>query len=160
ISLEEVTITNKRYPLLFQTGETANGIPIVNGQHPHDFFMELAASYRLPVTERLTLNFYGGPRGEPALGPAGFPHRQSNSENPIAVLSHHLQDSTHIATNVATFGVTYRWLTWEASGFHGREPDEKRWGIEGGAIDSFATRFTVTPTTRWSGQFSIGRINN
>jgi hypothetical protein len=74
------------------------------------------------------------------------------------VISHHLQDSTHIATNVATLGVSYGPVTLEASGFHGREPDEKRWGIESGAIDSFASRITITPGSHWAGQFSMGRI--
>jgi hypothetical protein len=122
--------------------------------------MELAVSYQLRLGDRTALNLYGGPRGEPALGPPAFPHRLSNSENPMAVLAHHLQDSTHIATNVATAGITHGPVTWEVSGFHGREPDEKRWGIEGGAIDSLSTRLTVTPTSRWAAQFSIGRINN
>jgi hypothetical protein len=160
MSLEPATITDRRYPLLLQTGETVYGIPVINGQHPHDFFMELGASYHLPVTERIALNIYGGPRGEPALGPVAFPHRVSSSENPIAVLSHHYQDSTHIATNVITAGLTHGPVTFEASGFHGREPDEYRWGLEGGAIDSLSARLTVNPTTRWSGQFSVGRINN
>ncbi len=159
LSLEPATITGERYPLLFGAGETAHGIPIINGQHPHDFFMELAAAYQLPLGERTALNFYGGPRGEPALGPPAYPHRISASEDPVAVISHHLQDSTHIATNVATAGITHRALTFEVSGFHGREPDEQRWGIEGGAINSISSRLTVTPTARWSGQFSIGRIN-
>lgn len=160
LSLEPATITNRRYPLLLQTGETAYGIPVINGQHPHDFFMELAASYHLPMGEQTALNFYGGVRGEPALGPPAFPHRLSASENPIAVAAHHYQDSTHIAANVITAGLTHGPVTIELSGFHGREPDEKRWGIESGAIDSFAARLTLTPTRRWSGQFSIGRINN
>jgi hypothetical protein len=159
LSAEPLTITERRYPLLFATGETANGIPIINGQHPHDFVMELAASFKLPLGERTVFHLYGGPRGEPALGPPAFPHRASASENPVAVISHHLQDSTHIATNVATAGLTYGRLTWEVSGFHGREPDELRWGIEGGGIDSLSTRLTFTPSRRWSGQFSIGRIN-
>ena len=47
LSAEPATITGRRYPLLYATGETANGIPIINGQHPHDFFMELAASYKI-----------------------------------------------------------------------------------------------------------------
>jgi hypothetical protein len=160
LSFEPATITNRRYPLLLQTGETAYGIPVINGQHPHDFFMELGASYHLPFGERTAINLYGGPRGEPALGPTAFPHRVSSSENPIAVLAHHYQDSTHIATNVVTAGLTHGPVTIEASGFHGREPDEHRWGIEGGTIDSFSARATVNPTSRWSGQFSIGRINN
>jgi hypothetical protein len=109
--------------------------------------------------ERTSVQLYGGPRGEPALGPTAYPHRVSNSENPVGTISHHLQDSTHIASNVVTAGVSHGPVTFEASGFHGREPDELRWGIEGGAIDSFAARLTVSPGTSWSGQFSMGRIN-
>ena len=160
LSLDPATITSGRYPLLFATGETHRGIPIINGQHPHDFIMELAAAYRLRVGERSSIQIYGGPRGEPALGPTAYPHRASASENPVGVIAHHLQDATHIATNVITLGVTHGPLTLEASGFHGREPDEKRWGMEGGGIDSFATRISLSPGTRWSGQFSIGRLNN
>lgn len=160
LTFEPLTITKQRYPLLFQNGETAYGIPIINGQHPHDFVMELAASYQIPLGKRTSLNFYGGPRGDPAMGPPAFPHRISASENPLAVISHHFQDSTHISANVVTGGITHGPVTWEVSGFHGREPDEKRWGVESGAIDSLSTRLTVNPTPRWSGQFSIGRINN
>jgi len=160
LTFEPLTITGRRYPILFQTGETARGIPIINGQHPHDFLMEVAASYQIPIGERTAINFYGGPRADPALGPPAFPHRLSASENPLAVISHHYQDSTHISSSVITAGITHGPVTLEASGFHGREPDEKRWGMEIGAINSFATRLTLNPTPRWSGQFSIGRINN
>src|SRR5262245_12410732 len=38
-SAEPVTINQRRYPLLFQTGETAYGLSIIVGQHPHDLFM-------------------------------------------------------------------------------------------------------------------------
>ncbi len=159
LSLEPATVTGRYYPELFQEGETAFGLPIINGQHPHDFFMELAASYQISLGEKTVLNFYGGPRGEPALGPPSFPHRASSSEDPIAVLGHHQEDSTHIADNVVTAGITHGPVTLEASGFHGREPDEQRWGLEKGKIDSFSTRLTVTPNSRWSAQYSIGRIN-
>jgi hypothetical protein len=159
-TVEPLTITHKRYPLIFQTGELANGIPIINGQHPHDLFMELGVSYQRKVAENVTLNFFAGPRGEPVLGPAAFPHRASASENPMAVIAHHYQDSTHISSSVITAGATVGRVTLEASGFHGREPDEKRWGMEQGAIDSFAARVTVNPTRRWTAQFSAGRINN
>jgi hypothetical protein len=159
-SVDPLLLTKGRYPMLFQTGETWKNIPIINGQHPHDFVMELAGSYQYPIGESTTLNLYAGLRGDPALGPTAYPHRVSASENPIAVISHHYQDSTHISSNVATLGVTHKWVTLEASGFHGREPDEKRWGVELGAIDSFASRLTVTPTARWSAQYSAGRINN
>jgi hypothetical protein len=97
--------------IALQTGETANGIPVINGQHPHDLFMELGAPHHLPAGERTAFNFYGGVRGEPALGPTAYPHRLSSSENPIAVTAHHYQDSTHIPTNVLTAGFTDRDLT-------------------------------------------------
>jgi hypothetical protein len=42
LSLEPATVTDRRYPLLFEQGETAFGVPIADGQHPHDFIMELA----------------------------------------------------------------------------------------------------------------------
>ena len=47
LSLEPATVTQRFYPLLFQQGETAFGKPINDGQHPHDFIMELAALYDL-----------------------------------------------------------------------------------------------------------------
>lgn len=159
-SIEPLGVTNGRYPLLLQSGETWKNVPILNGQHPHDFVKELAGSYAYKLSENTTLHLYAGLRGDPALGPTAYPHRISTSENPIAVLSHHYQDSTHISGSVVTAGVTYRWLTLESSGFHGREPDEKRWGIEVGGIDSFSSRLTVTPTSRWAMQYSLGRINN
>ena len=100
LSFEPATISNRRYPELFQQGETAFGRPVVDGQHPHDFFMELAALYDYEVTHRTLLSFYAAPMGDPAMGPAAYPHRASASENPIAPLGHHLQDSTHIAADV------------------------------------------------------------
>src|SRR5699024_6480593 len=128
LSAEAATVTKKRYPLLFAGGETANGIPIINGQHPHDFFMELAASYKVPIGEKTSVHIHGGPGGEPALGPTASPHRASASENPAGTISHHLQDSTHIATNVVMAGATHGPVRLEVSGFLGREPDEQRWG--------------------------------
>src|SRR5262245_11163233 len=104
-SFEPATVTQRRYPLLFQTGETAYGLSIVDGQHPHDFFMELAGRYDIVVDERTQFFVYGGPVAEAALGPTAFPHRASASENPLATLGHHQQDSTHIATNVISAGL-------------------------------------------------------
>jgi hypothetical protein len=142
LSLEPATVSDRRYPELFQQGETAYGKPIINAQHPHDFFMELAAIYDLNISERAALSFYVAPVGDPALGPPAYPHRASSSEDPLAPLGHHLEDSTHIADDVVTVGITYRNLRLEASGFHGREPDEYRWNIDSGKIDSWSTRFT------------------
>jgi hypothetical protein len=160
LSFEPATITERQYPLLFQQGETAYGKPIVDGQHPHDFVMELAAIYDHPIGERTLLSFYAALVGDPALGPVAFPHRQSASEDPLATLGHHLEDSTHISDDVVTVGVTHGIFRVEASGFHGREPDEYRWNIDSGAIDSWATRVTVNPRQNWTGQYSIGQLHS
>lgn len=104
LSFEPGTVTKRFYPELFQQGETAFGNPIVDGQHPHDFVMELAALYDLKLGENGLLSFYFAPMGDPAMGPTAYPHRASASENPLAPLGHHLQDSTHIADDVITTG--------------------------------------------------------
>ena len=158
LSLEPATITGRQYPLLFQQGETAFGKPIADGQHPHNFFMEIAALYDLKLGKNGLLSFYAAPIGDPAIGPIAYPHRASASENPLAALGHHQEDSTHIAEDVVTVGVTYRIARVEASGFHGREPGENRWTISQGKIDSWSTRLTIQPGKNWSGQFSYGRI--
>jgi hypothetical protein len=159
-SLEPATVTQRRYPELFQQGETAFGRPIVDGQHPHDFLMELAAIYDLKLSDHALLSFYGGPVGDPAMGPTAYPHRASAAENPIAPLAHHLQDSTHIADDVLTAGLIYRVLRFEASGFHGREPDEDRWNIDSGKIDSWSMRLTVSPAPNWSLQYSMAHLTS
>jgi hypothetical protein len=160
LSLDPATITGKQYPLLFQTGETAYGKPLIDAQHPHDLFMELSVQYILPLTSRTAIGFYYAPMGDPALGPVAFPHRVSASEFPQATLSHHYQDSSHIVSQVITGGIKHGMALWEFSGFHGAEPDENRWNIETGAIDSWATRFTLSPNLNWSGQFSIGHLHH
>ena len=160
LSLEPATVSGQRYPELFQQGETAYGVPIVDGQHPHDFFMELAAIYDYKLNEKTLLSFYLAPVGDPALGPSAYPHRASASEDPIATVGHHLQDSTHIANDVITVGATYRSFRLEASGFHGREPDEDRWDIDSGKLDSWSARLTANPRQNWSLQYSIGQIHS
>jgi hypothetical protein len=163
-SLEPATVTSRQYPLLFQQGEIAFGKPIVDGQHPHDFFMEVAALYDIKLTERTLLSFYAAPIGDPAIGTTAYPHRMSASENPIAALGHHQEDSTHIAFNVLTTGFTWRWVRAEVSGFHGGEPGEGRWQFQpspnGLAIDSYSTRITFAPNANWSSQYSIARITS
>lgn len=158
-SLEPATVTQREYPLLFQTGETAFGRPIVDGQHPHDLFMELSVQYVRMVGEDTVLNLYFGPVGDPALGPVAFPHRVSASEIPQAPLGHHLQDSTHIANEVITAAIKRGIFRFEVSGFHGREPEENRWNIDTGGIDSWSSRLTLTPSANWVGQVSVGRLN-
>jgi hypothetical protein len=160
VSLEPATVTDRRYPLLFQQGETAFGVPIADGQHPHDFLMEVGALYDLKLGEKSLLSFYFAPVGDPAIGPAAYAHRVSAFEDPVAPLGHHQEDSTHIADDVVTIGVTYRIARIEASGFHGREPDEFRWNIDQGKIDSWATRLTIEAGKNWSGQYSYARIKS
>jgi hypothetical protein len=158
ISLEPATVTQRAYPELFQQGETAFDKPINDGQHPHDFVMELAALYDWKLSEKSLLSFYAAPVGDPAMGPAAYPHRASASENPMASLGHHLQDSTHIANDVVTTGLAYKLVRIEASGFHGREPDEFRWDIDSGKIDSWSARLTVQPGLNWSAQYSFAHL--
>jgi hypothetical protein len=160
LSLEPATVTDRFYPELFQQGETAFGKPIVDGQHPHDFIMELAALYDLKLGEKGLLSFYFAPVGDPAMGPTAYPHRASASEDPIAPLGHHLEDSTHIANEVITTGLTYKIARFEASGFHGREPDEFRWDIDSGKIDSWSIRATVNPAQNWSAQYSFAHLTS
>jgi hypothetical protein len=160
LSLEPATITGRQYPLLFQQGETAFGLPIADGQHPHNFFMEVAALYDMKLGANTLLSFYAAPVGDPAIGPTAYPHRASAFENPVAALGHHQEDSTHISDDVVTLGLTYRIARIEASGFHGREPNEHRWGIHQGRIDSWSTRLTFQPGRNWSGQYSYARITS
>jgi hypothetical protein len=160
LSLEPATITGRQYPLLFQQGETAFGKPIADGQHPHDFIMELGLLYDIKLASHTLLSFYFAPMGDPAIGPTAYPHRASAAENPVAPLGHHQEDSTHVADDVVTAGITYRIARIEASGFHGREPDEFRWDIDQGRIDSWSMRLTVQPGQNWGAQTSYARIHS
>jgi hypothetical protein len=158
LSLDPATITDRRYPLLFQTGETAFGKPIIDGQHPHDFIMSLGFQYALSLGENTTLVLYFAPVGDPALGPIAYPHRASAMELPQATLAHHWQDSTHIANEVVTAGIAYKKIRLEASGFYGSEPDEFRWNIDSGPINSWSTRLWYFPSKNWAIQASVGHL--
>lgn len=158
LSFEPATITNRSYPLLFQTGETAYGRALVDAQHPHDFIMSLGFHYARQLAEDTVLSVYFAPVGDPALGPVAFPHRASASELPEAALSHHLQDSTHIANEVVTLGISHKTVTLEASGFYGSEPNENRWNIDSGPINSWSTRLWYRPSENWAAQVSVGRL--
>jgi hypothetical protein len=158
LSLDPATVTNRRYPLLFQTGETAYGLPLEDAQHPHNFIMALGFHYVYQAGAGVVLEAYFAPVGDPALGPVAYPHRVSAMELPQAPISHHLQDSTHIADEVATVGVAYKKVRVEASGFHGAEPGENRWIIEAGPLDSWSARVWLFPTKNWAMQVSAGRI--
>ncbi|HYV85912.1 MAG TPA: hypothetical protein VFB49_08390 [Patescibacteria group bacterium] len=144
-SLEPATIRPEGSPLLFQRGETYNDILIVDRQHAHDLFVQLGAEWTRPLTQSSSLRLFAGLVGEPAVGPAAYPHRPSASEIPMAPLSHHNQDSTHISDDVLTAGYTVSMVSIEGSLFHGQEPDEDRWDLDQGPLDSYAGRLTVRP---------------
>lgn len=149
------------YPLLLQTGETADGKShLVDRQHPHDAFMELAATYSVPIGENSAMYGYLGLPGEPALGPSAFMHRFSGMENPEAPLTHHWLDSTHVTFGVATLG--YSWQKWKLEGsvFNGREPDQYRWNIETRHFDSASSRLSFNPNDNWSLQVSRGFLKS
>jgi len=149
------------YPLLFQTGETANGVVhLIDRQHPHDFFMQVAARYRRPWDTDKAWSVYAGLPGEPALGPPAFMHRASGVRIPEAPLTHHWLDSTHITMGVVSAGVELGAWTLEGSVFNGREPDQHRWNIETGRLDSSSARVSWSPAPGWSLQASYGDIRD
>ena len=159
-SAESLTAPHPGFPELFQTGETYHGQALVDHQHPHNVFSELAALYTVPVKEKVSWLLYGGPVGEPALGPVTYMHRESASEDPAAPLGHHLQDSTHTSFGVVTTGIVIDRFKLEASAFNGREPDEDRWDIQLAALDSWSFRVSAAPTRNWTAQYSYGRLEH
>jgi hypothetical protein len=159
LSLDPATVQSQGYSEIFQIGETYQGDPLIDHQHPHDFLMQAAAVYRLPVGGGFNATFAGGPVGEPALGPIAFMHRLSAFENPIAPISHHTLDSTHIAMGVLTGAVDRGPFQIEASVFNGREPDEQRWDLmDPGPLDSWSVRGWYRPSPSWSVQVSHGYL--
>ncbi len=161
LSAEPWTIGDEGYPLLLQTGETADGrTPLVDRQHPHDLFMELAGTYTLPLDGDSSVFVYLALPGEPALGPPAFMHRFSGWENPEAPLAHHWLDSTHITYGVATLGWVRGGWKLEGSLFTGREPDERREDLEGPKMDSWSLRASWQPAPDWSFQVSHGRLES
>ncbi len=168
LSLEPWTIRGCGYPDLLATGESCDGDTIHDLQHPHDLFMELALEYEHPIGGGVRWFAYGGPAGEPALGPVAFPHRLSAMANPIAPIGHHWLDATHITFGVITTGIRgWRrggpsgppgWSV-EASAFNGREPDENRTDLDPAALDSYSARISVAPTATTVFQVSAGRLN-
>jgi hypothetical protein len=161
LSLEPATVGREGYPELLQTGETANGrTELIDHQHPHDLFMELALTYSVPIRDDGGAFVYFGWPGEPALGPPTFMHRFSGMDNPEAPITHHWLDSTHISEGVATVGYVWRQFKLDGSVFTGREPDQHRWDIEEPRFDSYSMRLTWNPTKSWSAQVSYGWINS
>jgi hypothetical protein len=160
LSLEPLTVGRCGYPDLLQTGELCLGSPLHDAQHPHNLFMELAADYRHALTSSLAIEIYGGPAGEPALGPVAFPHRPSATGSPTAPVSHHWLDSTHVSFGVVTAGAYGRRWKAEASVFNGREPDDRRYRLELAPLDSYSGRVWWLPSPQWSVQVSAGHLKD
>jgi hypothetical protein len=147
------------YPLLLASGETANGRDrLIDRQHPHDFFMELSASVSQDIGPKSSVFVYAGLPGEPALGPPAFMHREAILDSPEAPISHHWLDSTHISFGVVTAGLVLDRVKLEVSRFNGREPDQHRWDIETGPLDSTAVRVSWNPTNTLALQGSWGHF--
>lgn len=151
----------KGYPLLLASGETANGVDrLIDRQHPHDFFMELSASVSQDIGSRSSAFLYAARPGEPAFGPPAFMHREAIMDSPEAPISHHWLDSTHISFGVLTAGFIHDRFKVEVSRFNAREPDQHRWNIETGALDSTTARVSWNPTRTLSLQGSWGHFED
>jgi hypothetical protein len=152
VSADPFTVGSRGYPLLLQSGESYKGQPLYDRQHPHDLFMELAALYDHAIGDNIAVSLYVAPVGEPATGPVAFPHRPSAANDPLAPISHHWQDATHISFGVLTAGIYTRTVRIEGSIFNGREPDEVRTNFDynGRSLDSYAGRLTINPNENWS----------
>jgi len=157
-SLDAATVGNDGYREIFQAGEVYQGEPIVDRQHPHDLFMQTAATWTMTLPHAASLALTGAASGAPALGPVPFMHRASAFDNPMAPLSHHTFDATHISFGVVTAGVTKGRWTAEGSIFNGREPDEHRWDFDFGALDSVSGRVWFRPGAEWALQLSLGHL--
>lgn len=158
LSLDPASVGKDGYGEIFQVGESLDGKPLIDRQHPHDLFMQLAASWRVSFGERTSLMIAGGPAGEPTLGPVAFMHRPSASNLVLAPLGHHTFDSTHISFGVISASLEHGKWTFEGSVFNGREPDEDRWDFDFGAMDSVAGRVWFRPAPGWEAQVSSGYL--
>lgn len=159
MSLDPIT-EESGYPLLFQSGETYQGKPLVDRQHPHDLFSELSVAYTHCFSEDIDLTGYLGFPGEPTIGPTAFMHRISSMNNPDAPLGHHWQDASHIQFGVATLGLRYKKVKVEGSNFTGREPDENRYNFDKPLFDSYSYRLQFAPTRNYVLQFSQGFLTS
>jgi len=160
MSLDPLTEGGRGYPLLFQSGETWNGEPLHDRQHPHDLFDELSFSLSQKFDHDLSAYVYFGYPGEPALGPPTFMHRPSAMDDPDAPIGHHWQDSTHVTFGVATAGLVWSNVKVEGSIFTGREPDEDRYDFDQPEFDSYSGRLSWNPTRNLALQVSYGYIKS
>ena len=100
-SPEQWTVGEKGTPQLLQTDH-------IDNMHAHDTIMafEVRDALAIGTDNNQQLTFMFAPRGEAAIGPVPFMHRESAEGNPDAPLGHSLQDGFHDASTV--LGVEYR----------------------------------------------------
>ena len=132
-SPEQLTVGDRGTPQLLQTEH-------IDNMHAHDTIMAL--EFRDVVKlgggdQQLTLLF--APRGEAAVGPVPFMHRESAEGNPDAPLGHTLQDGFHDVSTV--LGAEYRFgrTTLAATAFSGQDI---RWPFPLHGPDSYGVRVT------------------
>jgi hypothetical protein len=161
LSADALAENETGYPLLFQTGETAHGVPLRDRQHPHDLFSELAVDYSARLSGDVSAYVYLGYPGEPALGPPAYMHRRIAYDMADAPIGHHWQDSTHIQFGVATLGIEPTTnLKVEASTFTGREPNEIRSNFDPIRLDSSSERLSWNPNAETAAEVSYGFIKS
>jgi hypothetical protein len=100
-SPEQLTVGDKGTPQLLQTEH-------IDSMHAHDTIMalEFRDVITLDTEDKQMLTFLLAPRGEAAVGPVPFMHRDSAEGNPDAPLGHALQDGFHDVSTV--LGIEYQ----------------------------------------------------
>ncbi|MFM8535855.1 MAG: hypothetical protein ACKOEC_20095 [Acidimicrobiia bacterium] len=140
-SAEPWTLRAIGSPQVFQTGETFEGAPLVDYQHPHDLFMNLGGSFTQPIgATSVSVSAYAV--GPAPIGPPAFMHRASAADNPQSPLSHHYLDATHVTPGVVSISVERSGFGLEVGALQGLEPDEDRLDLDTAALDSFSARLS------------------
>lgn len=114
-SPEQWTVGDKGTPQLLQTEH-------IDNMHAHDTVMALEFRDMVALSprgkQRVTILF--APRGEAAVGPVPFMHRESAEGNPDAPLGHSQQDGFHDASTVFGLGYHIARTTAEVTAFSGQ----------------------------------------
>lgn len=155
-SAEPWTLRDIGSPQVFQTGETFQGAPLVDYQHPHDLIMNLGGTFTQPIgATTMTASAYVV--GPAPIGPPVFMHRASAADNPQSPLSHHYLDATHVTPGVISIGIERNGFGLEVGAFHGQEPDEDRLDLDTAALDSFSARLSWADGP-WQFQVSVADL--
>ena len=151
------------YPLLLATGETADGINhLVDRQHPHDLFMELAGDLQhdfVQNDERVRLwrpagRARAGGRLPSCIAPPAWTTRKRRSAITGWI-------RRHITFGVVTTGVIVNDWKVETSAFR-RGPRTRSVSLRhrAASLDSFAGRVSWNPVRELSMQVSYGHLTS